>query len=296
MSTGKQTRRRLTPPLKWHGGKHYLAPKIVELMPKHLHYVEPYFGGGAVLLARDPADQTKFWGRKSYELGVSEVVNDVNGDLMNFWQVLQDERAFTGFMRQVEAIPFSQVAWEQAQPKVTPDKDGNPDLEAAVAFFVWCRQSRSGQMGGFAPLSRSRTRRGMNEQASAWLTCVEGLPEIHERLKRVAVVCEDAIKVIRQQDGPRTLFYCDPPYLHETRTSTDAYHHEMSEGDHVELLETLATIQGSIMLSGYPNELYDRFAKEHGWHHADFDLPNNAAGGKSKRRMTERVWMNFQPE
>jgi DNA adenine methylase len=48
----------LTPPLKWHGGKHYLASRIVGLMPPHLHYVEPYFGGGAVLMAHDPNDQS----------------------------------------------------------------------------------------------------------------------------------------------------------------------------------------------------------------------------------------------
>jgi DNA adenine methylase len=296
MTTAKRSRRKLTPPLKWHGGKHYLAAKIMELMPRHLHYVEPYFGGGAVLLAKEPADESKFWGTKGYERGVSEVVNDVNGDLMNFWRVLQNERAFKRFIRQVEGIPFSQVEWEHAGPLVNPKGDGKPDVEAAVAFFVWCRQSRAGQMRSFAPLSKDRTRRGMNEQASAWWTCVEGLPEIHERLKRVAVLCDDAIKVIRQQDGRKSLFYCDPPYLHETRTSTDAYHYEMTEEDHVELLETLATIQGTFMLSGYPNDLYDDFAGDHGWYYVDFDLPNNAAGGKSKRRMTERVWMDFEPE
>jgi DNA adenine methylase len=68
-------------PLKWHGGKHYLAPKIVALMPPHLHYVEPFFGGGAVLLAKNPD-------------GVSEVVNDLDGDLINFWKVLADEATF----------------------------------------------------------------------------------------------------------------------------------------------------------------------------------------------------------
>jgi len=62
---------KLTQPLKWHGGKHYLAKAIIELMPPHVHYVEPYFGGGSVLLEKDP-------------VGVSEVVNDRNRELMNF--------------------------------------------------------------------------------------------------------------------------------------------------------------------------------------------------------------------
>src|SRR6185312_9978188 len=80
-------RRAMDGPLKWHGGKHYLAPKIVALFPPrrsdanpdgYVHYVEPYAGGLAVLLASDPE-------------GVSEVANDLDGGLTNFWRVLQDE-------------------------------------------------------------------------------------------------------------------------------------------------------------------------------------------------------------
>lgn len=288
MTRGTLTRTKLTPPLKWHGGKHYIAPKIVGLMPPHLHYVEPYFGGGAVLLARDPMDERFFWGKVSHERGVSEVVNDIDGDLMNFWRVLQKTQDFRKFQRIIQAVPFSQSKWEQAAEDL-----GSGRVERAVRFFVWCRQSRAGKMNDFATLTRNRTRRGMNEQASAWLTCVEGLPAVHDRLKRVVVLNDGAIKIIRQQDGPKTLFYCDPPYLHQTRASTDDYQREMTEQDHIELLETLASIEGKFMLSGYDNELYARFAKRHKWRRVEFDLPNNAAGGKAKRRMIERVWMNY---
>ena len=90
---------RLAPPLKWHGGKHYLAPKIIALMPPHLHYVEPYAGGLAVLLEKDLYDPRHRWGEKSHEQGCSEVVNDVYLGLTNFWRVLQGERAFLRFRR-----------------------------------------------------------------------------------------------------------------------------------------------------------------------------------------------------
>src|SRR5689334_22914689 len=92
----------LTPPLKWHGGKSYLARRIISLMPPHLHYVEPFAGGSAVLLAKEPD-------------GVSEVVNDLNGDLTNFWRVLQDAEAFTRFSRVVENMPFSEFEWRDAR-------------------------------------------------------------------------------------------------------------------------------------------------------------------------------------
>jgi DNA adenine methylase len=65
----------------------------------------------------------------------------------------------------------------------------------------------------------------------------------------------------------------------------------MTEADHGELLDTLCQCQGKVMLSGYPCALYDRMLK--GWSRHPFDLPNNAAGGKRKKRETEVVWCNF---
>lgn len=264
---------RVSPPLKWHGGKHYLAPKIVALMPEHTHYVEPFAGGLSVLLSKDPE-------------GVSEVANDINGQLANFWRVLQDSDTFTRFERILQAVPFSESEWQSARHNAPRDT-----VESAVRFFVQCRQSLAGRMNCFAPLSRTRTRRGMNEQASAWLNAVDGLPDVHARLKRVAILNRDALDVIRQQDGPATLFYLDPPYLAETRVSEDVYAHEMSEAEHAELLATIRDCQGKVMLSGYPSQMYERRLSS--WNRHEFAIPNQAAGGKTKRRMTEVVWCNF---
>ena len=143
----------LTQPLKWHGGKHFLARRIVSLMPPHLHYVEPYFGGGSVLLEKDST-------------GVSEVANDIHRELTTFWKVLQREDSFAEFQRIIEAMPFSQEEWEESW------EPGGSEVDGAVRFFVRCRQSRAGRMEEFATLSRNRVRRGMNEQVSAWMTAV----------------------------------------------------------------------------------------------------------------------------
>jgi DNA adenine methylase len=265
-------------PLKWHGGKYYLAPKIVKLMPPHLHYVEPFFGGGAVLFARDP-DATK--------KGVSEVVNDIHDRLVGFWRVLQDRETFEAFQRHVEAVPMARMEWEEAHDH----KYGLDPVDDAVAFFVDCRQSRSGLMTGFTSVTRSRTRRGVNGNVSEWLTAVEGLPQVHDRLRRVLIERMPAVALIKREDTPATLFYCDPPYLHETRTATDAYAHEMTEKDHRELLTTLLGCKGNVMLSGYASDLYEETLG--GWTRHTFDLPNNAAGGETKRRMTEVLWCNW---
>jgi len=279
----------LTQPLKWWGGKHYLAKSLIELMPRHLHYVEAYAGGLAVLLEKDPLDQSKYWDAKSDEQGVSEVVNDIHFALTNFWRVLQREESFTAFQRIAEAMPFSQVEWEEASARQFPQVD--LDIEAAAAFFVRCRQSRAGGFKDFASISRNRTRRLQNEQASAWWNCVEGLAAVAARLRRVVILNQPAVQVIQQQDGPATLFYLDPPYLHDTRASAGAYEYEMTEADHGELLEIIKQCRGKVMLSGYANEMYNRELAA--WNRHDFQIDNKAAGGKTKRMMVESVWMNY---
>jgi DNA adenine methylase len=276
----------LTPPLKWHGGKHYLASKIIALMPPHLHYVEPYFGGGSVLLAKDPE-------------GVSEVANDLNRELANFWAVLRSAELFGKLQRNLEATPFSEDLWEAADERsrgVYVDAMLDEMVGRAWSFFIHCRQSMSGRMDSFAPLSRTRVRRGMNEQASAWMAAVDGLPAVHARLRRVVILNRPAVDVIASQDGEQTCFYLDPPYLHETRATTGEYEHEMTAEQHAELLTALAGIKGKFLLSGYDSALYREHEQRNGWHRVEFELPNNSASGESKRRMREVVWMNYKPE
>lgn len=120
---------RIAPALKWHGGKRYLARQLLQLMPPHRHYVEPFDGGLAVLLAKDPC-------------GVSEVVNDLDGRLTNFWRVLQRPKSFAQFRRMVEAIPFSEAEWRNA--RAWKSTRGHP-VNDAVSFFVRCRMSLAGR-------------------------------------------------------------------------------------------------------------------------------------------------------
>lgn len=266
-------------PLKWHGGKFYLASRIIALFPKHIHYVEPYFGGGSVLFSKPD----------SLIEGHSEVINDVNAELTNFWTVLRDESSFNRFVRIVEATPFSQSSWTEACDS-TPDADS---VDRAVAFFVRYRQSRQGLGNDFATMSRTRTRRGMNEQVSSWLSAIEGLPAVHARLKRVVIFNEDAVRLIKREDGKDSFFYLDPPYLHETRSAVDCYEHEMTPEQHELLLAALASIKGRFLLSGYPSKMYDGFAGMHRWKRVDIEIDNKASGLKEKPIKTECLWMNY---
>lgn len=265
-------------PLKWHGGKHYLAKRIIELMPPHVHYVEPFFGGGAVLFAKP----------ESLIEGHSEVVNDLYGDLAIFWKVLQSPGLFEEFQKLVSLTPFSKTAFEETLKTQPQD-----NVRAAANFFIRYRQSRQGLGKDFATMSRTRTRRGMNEQVSSWLSAIEGLPEAHERLKRVVIFNEDALKVIEREDDPSTFFYLDPPYLAETRVAKTSYVHEMSEVQHEEMLSTLGWIKGKFLLSGYPHPLYEKMAKNFGWHRVNIEIDNKASSQKVKPTKTECLWMNY---
>src|SRR5262245_31775673 len=127
----------IDPPLKWHGGKHYLARHVIALMPPHLQYVEPFFGGGQVLFARDPADRRLWWpgltsdGRKVD--GVSELVNDIDSNLMNFYRVLKDPDLFPRMRQLLDLTLLAEPEWQAAQALLAgPSGDL---VERAAALF-----------------------------------------------------------------------------------------------------------------------------------------------------------------
>ena len=267
-------------PLRWHGGKFYLAKWLHSYAPTgYTHRVIPYGGGLA-----------EFWHWPCE--GIDEVINDIDHELMNFWAVLADKACFAELAEMLAIAPMSEPLWEQAARSI-PELAS--DVERAYAFFVLYRPSRQGLGNSFATLSRTRTRRGMNEQVSQWLGAIEGLPEAHDRLSRVVILNRPALEVIKQQDNPDTFFYLDPPYLHDTRTAKDAYRHEMTEYDHRALLDELCDIQGKFMLSGYDNTLYRVYEQTLNWTRRTKEIDNKASSKKTKDIKIECIWMNYDP-
>ena len=276
--------------IRWHGGKSYQSKHILSLMPAHTRYCEAFFGSGAVLFA------------KEYE-GVAEYVNDRNGTLCHFWSILADPANFAIFRRMVECTPFSQQEFDEAQQRLaggeTPGAwNWDNEIRVAVDFFIINRQSRQGLGKDFATPT-TRLRAGMNENVSAWLSAVDGLPEVHERLRRVEIWNEDSITFIDKLDKSYdTLFYLDPPYVLNTRRdNADEYGaFEMSLEDHKRLISYLLRgMRGKVLLSGYPNELYDsELTRERGWRYVDLEIPNHSSSSISKEMKCERLWMNYQ--
>ena len=74
-------------------------------------------------------------------------------------------------------------------------------------------------------------------------------------------------------------------YLHETRTATNAYEHEMSTADHARILTALVDVEGDVILSGYRSELYDDYLNN--WRRLDMNIVNHSSGRRSKETKTE---------
>lgn len=259
----------IRPPVKWHGGKHYLCHRIIEQFPEHRTYVEPFGGAASVLLNKPPSS--------------IEVYNDLDRRLTRLFRVLRDDG--DELRRRLVLTPYSEHEFDAA---VEPAGD---EVEQARRDFVRWRQSLGGRGDSFS-FTLHRVRRGMADVVSGYLSAIdEVLPTIVERFRQVQIENRPFEWVIKKYDSASTLFYCDPPYLHETRAkgSLDVYGHEMTEDDHRELAKVLNGCQGHVVLSGYASPLYAQLYR--GWSVVSFDLPNNAAGGKIKARKQEVLWM-----
>lgn len=269
---GNSSKVKLRPPVKWHGGKHYLSERIINCFPPHRVYLEPFGGAASVLLNKPPVEV--------------EAYNDLDLRITRLFRVLQVQGP--EFLSRVRFIPYSQKEFEDAATYPL----NATDLDKAVCDFVRWRQSFGGK-GKTWSCTTSRARGGMAGDVNAWWTAIDQLPEIVERLKRVEILHQPAIQAIRRFDGHDTLVYCDPPYLHETReaNSRDVYGVEMDEEDHHELAAALNGCIGAVVLSGYPSPLYDELYCA--WHRVDFDIANHAAGGRTKSRKTEVLWIKY---
>jgi DNA adenine methylase len=262
----------MRPPVKWHGGKRYLAARIIEHFPPHRVYLEAFGGGASVLLNKPPAEV--------------ETYNDLDARISRLFRVLRDQSA--EFIGRVSLIPYSQIEFDRADAY----SESATELEKAICDFIRWRQSFGGK-GQSWSYTTGRSRGGMAGDVNAWWTAIELLPEIIERLRRVQIICQPASEAIPRFDHPDGLIYCDPPYVHATRSEggRDVYGFEMSDEEHRLLAKILHSCKSKVVLSGYPSKLYDNLYAD--WRRIDFDIANHASGGKRKARETECLWLSY---
>lgn len=274
------------PPIPWFGGKQLMVNKLLPLFPDHHTYVEPFGGAASLLFAKDPSPV--------------EVYNDIDSDLANFMRVLRDrDGMFPDFYNRACLSPYSRQEWLFCRDHLNDDP--NP-VERARRFFVLARFSFSGLVGQSFGIDVTASKGGMVQKASAYQGVLAILPRLGERLVSVLVENKDFRNLIHVYDSENTFFYVDPPYLPETRKG-GYYQHEMTTDDHRELVEILRGVKGNVMLSGYPNDLYETL----GWERREWSVSCNAAGrtkasglrgvGALSRlqQRTECVWTNYEP-
>jgi DNA adenine methylase len=257
----------------WYGGKFNHLDWLLPLLPPAHHYCEPFSGSAAVLLNREPSPV--------------ETYNDVDGEVVNFFRMLRDHSA--ELERVIALTPFSREEFHRA---IANSMRGVSDLERARRFYIRARQTRTG-LAQTATLGRwanckDTSRAGMSGVVSRWLGGVAALPDIGTRLLRVQIENRPALDVIRLYDSENTLFYCDPPYLHETRGDSKAYGFEMDEGEHINLAAGLRDCKGNVAISGYRHPLMDKLYN--GW--CRYDAPAKQCHSVKKLRQ-ECLWMNY---
>jgi len=258
----------------WYGGKYSHLDWLLPLLPDCLHYCEPFAGSGAVLMNREPSPV--------------ETYNDIDGEVVNFFRVLRESKE--DLIEQIALTPFSREEFAIAC-SLDPDLS---NIERARRFYVRARQVRTGlaqtaSIGRWANC-KNTSRSGMSGVVSRWLGGVEQLDFIAERFLRVQIENRPATNIIKLYDSKETFFYCDPPYIHETRGDSKAYSFEMDDQMHIELAEVLNAAEGMVALSNYDCQLMNKLYSNKKWKKI-FSPEKTIHSTKDKRQ--EVLWVNY---
>lgn len=284
------------PVLRYHGGKFRMAPRLIELFPDHRVYTEAFGGGGSVLMLKP----------RSY----SEIYNDLDGEVVNVFRVLQDRRKAARLEAALRVTPFARAEFELSY------KHSRSDVERARrtiirAFMGWgsdgitrtkatCAGFNTRISSTMSTGFRWNSNRSGTTAASDWKVWPSQIPAFVERLQGVTIENRDAKDIIAKMDREDCLHYVDPPYPFSVRafgngsTPEHRYRWEMTDRQHRELSVLLHSLRGMVIISSYPGPLYDRLYR--GWKTVCWTGGQFWGGtkklGMSKETRTECVWMN----
>jgi DNA adenine methylase len=282
---------RLRAPVQWYGGKGNMIAKLMRHVPLGGRpYCEPYMGAASLFFARPPAPV--------------EVLNDLDGDLVNLFRCLQDKEKFPELKHRLLYTLYSRAEFERAIEILSDPSITDPVLRA-WAFFVKINQGFGGIVrqppGGWKRTFVSAG--GCALTTNSWMMRLSMLDDWHLRLLRVQIDCRDALEVIRYWDNPEAVFYVDPPYHPDTRIDRNVYAVEPDHDHYVQLIETLLNCKGAVVLSGYDHPIYAPLVKA-GWIVTRYKTVSHAASRARGTRMrgkgallahaprTEVVWAN----
>lgn len=260
----------------WYGGKFSHLEWLLPLLPMMLHYCEPFAGSGAVLLNRPPS-------------GGVETYNDLDGEVVNFFRILRDQSE--DLVHAIILTPFSREEFAQACKL----DSSLSSLERARRFYVRARQVRTG-LAQKASIGRwanyiNTVRGGISGAVNRWFGVIDQLPEIALRLMHVQIENRPAIDCIKLYDSENILFYCDPPYIHDTRNDITSYAYEMTNEQHAELAKVLNSVKGKVALSNYDCSLMGELYPSKRWKKFSFEKTIHSTKGIR----TETLWTNYDP-
>lgn len=272
-------------PINYFGGKGKLVKQLLPLIPPHRQYVEPFFGGGSVYFAKKPCGH--------------ETINDLNGDVINFYRVLQSPEGLVELQRLLDFTPYARQVYDDARVEWETATD---PLRRAYLFFVIARMSMSGMFGVSWGYTVTESNRNRPSSLNNFRMATERLGKVHERLRDTQIECKDALDLIKHHDDPECFMYLDPPYMKDTRRG-GGYECEMNDDQHKALLELIVNCKSKILLSGYGHPLYEEALKS--WNRKEFHTACSAAvrskssglqgEGKAKEKQPriEVVWYNY---
>ncbi len=259
----------MKPPLTYFGGKQKLARHILPLIPKHTLYCEPFFGGGAIFFAKTPSE--------------IEVINDINGDLINFYRVVKNH--FKDLQKEVKATLHAREHHQSAKIVLGYPQLFN-DVKCAWAIWVLANESHASRLDSSWGFDRKR-----NTSAKRLRYKREKFTnEYAKRIEETEIENADALKVIETRDTKQSFFYCDPPYFNAGKGHYGKY----PENDFENLLQLLSSIKGKFLLSSYPSDLLNKYVRKNKWHTKEIEMSLDVIAKYERgRRKTEVLTANY---
>ncbi len=245
------------PLLRYFGGKFQLSNWIISHFPSHEYYAEPYAGAANILINKKPAPS-------------GEMINDLNGDVVNLFRILQFEESYDRLIKMLESTLYSKAEYNRARSIFQKGHSCHivrawaTCVRSFMSIGVEGNSSSTVWRMGNVDLSRvgldGRTFRNCGKDWCSWR---ENLDVIRKRMQDVMVYQECALGFVKKMNSPECLIYLDPPYCHSTRSSK-RYIVDGTTEMHQELVEVILGSVSKIILSGYATDLYCPLEKA-GW-------------------------------
>lgn len=249
--------------LKYPGGKWRISEWIISYFPEHKVYLEPFFGSGACFFNKQP----------SY----IETINDMNGDIVNLFRVCRDYPE--ELAEKINLTPFARDEF------ISCNEPSDNPIEQARRTLVRYHQSFGTSNSSKNSWRNVRTYGGPR-CATMWNCLPEIIVKCCDRLKEAQIENTDALTLIERYNSEDTLIYLDPPYLQNLRKK-NMYAFEMTDKQHIQMLNLIKKSKSKIILSGYDNELYSSELSE--WTTAE-----KSTIAQMGLPRTEKLWMNFE--